>query len=85
MRDDVGVADDAGRAHAERSEDLAGQELAVEHPRHARHDDAAEDVAHVVVLPATARHEVEGVRMRDADELVVAVFAAQVEHPAVIL
>src|ERR1700730_4659445 len=74
------VADHARGPHAERPEYLAGQKIAVEGSRHPRDDDAGEDVTHVVVLPLAADREVERKGLRNMDNLVIGVFAPEVEH-----
>ena len=55
LRDDVRLADDAGRRHPERPEDPLLQKIAIELAGHPVNENAERQVAEVAVAPARCR------------------------------
>ena len=80
MRNDVLLADDARRLHAERHEHAVPQHVAVEASRGAADEDAQHQVARVAVVPPRARRELELEAEGQLRQLILGVVAPQVDR-----
>src|SRR5206468_11172138 len=80
MRNDIRLADNPRRRHAERLENAVGQYVTVEAARHFADDDAEQQVTGVAVVPVRSRRKLERQLECEAGELVFGVVLSIVER-----